>query len=59
VVSSSFRCDQIFNCQAPRFDFGHTVLLLKADLDDSQTLPCVRLVFSLTANDLAYFTPTK
>jgi hypothetical protein len=35
VLSSSFRCDQINNCK--RHHFGHTVVLLKFDLDIQQT----------------------
>jgi hypothetical protein len=32
---SSFRCDQIFKYEL--YDFGHTVVLLKSDLDVQQT----------------------
>ncbi len=35
TLSSSFRCDQIYHCH--RYDFGHTFVLVKSELDVQQT----------------------
>jgi hypothetical protein len=44
VLSCSFRCDQIGNNQC--YEFGHTVVLLKSDLDVQQTYHTVVLLKS-------------
>jgi hypothetical protein len=35
MLSSNFRCDQIYKYE--RLNFGHTVVLLRSDLDVQQT----------------------